>query len=133
MKVKELAEKLGTTPMQVGRIRARVCGTDDYNAKTKNITPSGVGKIMMEFDRINQRKGEKERKEEMHAKLVRFRVTQKCPNPVWVLGVVDGEPGKRKCRIPQRFSEVINEGSVFKAEEIESYGNKFFRHYKCKP
>lgn len=137
MKPKELADKLGTTAMQVGRLRAKHCTEEDVDGK--DILPSGVGKIIVAHQKIEDKKAQAKLAEaigiEPEVKEVNFRVLSNCVNRIFVEGYVEGRRPKKKvrCAIPARLSKSISAGSKFKAHEGKRPdGETFYRHAKCK-
>jgi len=114
--------------MHIGRVRAKVCDASDYDEKTKDIKPSGIAKIG------DYLRPHKEEDDELPVEYTIFRVTGECPNPQWVEGYDERENPRRKrrCHIPMRMAGLYGRNSKFRAQVIESYGNKYYRHEKSK-
>ena len=125
--------------MQVGRLKKKYCNEEDVDGA--DILPSGVGKIMVEWDKIvakkkNEAEQEAQRDEEgLPQEYVTFRVTALAENPIYVYGYVEELKSKQKriCHIPMQFVGRIFPNSKFKAQVAKKVnGKKFYRHEKCK-
>lgn len=121
MKQKELAEKYGVTPMQIGKIRKEVCDASDYCEKTRELSPEGAKKI----DKYIKKKDDKI----IEPKFVNVQALRSCLNNLfWECKLLDKNPKKIIVSIPNTHISLIRPNLLFKAQEIEKNNEKFYRH-----
>ena len=121
MKQKELAEKYGVTPMQIGKIRKEVCEPQDYCEKTRELSPEGVKKIKQYF----------KKKDDIiiEPKFVKVQALRACSNSIfWECKLFGTSPKKVIVSIPNTHIKAMRPQLVFKAQEIEKNNEKFYRH-----
>tara|TARA_A100000171_G_scaffold29724_1_gene27903 strand:+ start:2817 stop:3224 length:408 start_codon:yes stop_codon:yes gene_type:complete len=121
MKQKELAEKYGVTPMAIGKIRKKVCSDEDYCEDTKELTNFGVTKIEEYFKKKDD--------SILDPKLVKVQCLAPCLNEMfWECKLYGETPRKVIVAIPASHISSMRPHMVFKAQEIEKGGEKFYRH-----
>jgi hypothetical protein len=121
VKAKEIAEIYGVTPMQVGKIRKKVCDEGDYLEKTRHILPSGVKKIKKYFKEKDDNA--------IKPKFVKVQALSPTPSPLfYYCKKLDKPICKVRVAIPTTHRNMMRGGIIFKAQEIEKNGEKFYRH-----
>lgn len=121
MKAKELAEKHGVTPMQIGKIRKKMCSDEDYCTKTREISDLGVSKINQYF--------EKKDDEILEPKFVRVQVLAPMPNPLfWYCKLLEKPVRKVRVNVPHTHKGSMRRNLIFKAQVINKGGEDFYRH-----
>lgn len=121
MKAKEIAEKYGVTPQQVGKLRRELCTEEDYDTKTREIQPSGVLKIEKHFEKHDD--------EILEPKFVRVQVLSPTPNSLFYYCKLLEKPTRKiRVAIPMTHRELMRPMLVFNAQVIEKGGEKFYRH-----
>lgn len=121
MKAKELAEKYGVTPMQIGKIRKEVCSDEDYCTKTREISNFGVSKIDEYFKKKDDAI--------LEPKLVRVQVLNPTPNPLfWFCKLLEKPVRKVIVNVPHTHRGVMRRNLIFKAQVINKSGEDFYRH-----
>lgn len=121
MKAKEIAEKYGVTPMQIGKIRKEVCEKEDYNEKNREILESGVIKIEKYF--------EKKDDEVLTPKFVRVQIIDKTPNPMFFYCKLLEKPIRKVCvSVPHTHTNLMRRGLIFNAQVITKNDEDFYRH-----
>jgi len=121
MKAKELAEKYGVTPMQIGKIRKEMCSDEDYCTKTREISDLGVSKINQYF--------EKKDDEILEPKFVRVQVLDPMPNPLfWYCKLLEKPVRKVRVNVPHTHKGLMRKNLIFKAQVINKGGEDFYRH-----
>ncbi len=121
MKQKELAKKYGITPMQIGKIRKKVCNDEDYCTKTKELSNFGVSKIENYF---------KEKDDAIiQPQFVRVQALSPTPNPLfWFCKLLEKPVRKVRVSIPHTHKEAIRPQLIFKAQVINKNDENFYRH-----
>lgn len=121
MKAKEIGELYDLTPLQVGKIRKMVCDEEDYNEKTRDILPSGVKKIKKHLKGCDDKI--------LKPQFVRVQALSPTPSPLfYYCKKLDKPSCKVRVAIPTTHRSIIRKGIIFKAQEIEKSGEKFYRH-----
>lgn len=121
MKAKEIAEIYGLTPLQVGKIRKKVCNEEDYLEKTRHILPSGVKKIK---EYLNKKDSDA-----LTPKFVRVQVIDSTPNPMFFNCKLLEKPVKKvRVSVPYTHTNLMRRGLIFKAQVITKNDEDFYRH-----
>jgi hypothetical protein len=121
MKAKELAEKYGVTPMQIGKIRKEMCSDEDYCTKTREISDLGVSKINQYFEKRDD--------EILEPKFVRVQVLDPMPNPLfWYCKLLEKPVRKVRVNVPHTHRGLMRKNLIFKAQVINKGGEDFYRH-----
>lgn len=121
MKAKELADKYGVTPTQIGKIRKKVCTSDQYDPQTREILPSCVRKIDEHYE--DQDDGI------LKPKFVRVQALSPTPNDnFYYCKLLEKPVRKVRVAIPATHRAAIRPNLVFKAQVIEKGDEKFYRH-----
>lgn len=121
MKQKELAEKYGVTPTQIGKIRKEVCSDEDYCTKTRELSNFGVAKIEQHF---------KEKDDAIiEPQFVRVQALSPTPNPLfWFCKLLEKPVRKVRVSIPHTHKGAIRPNLIFKAQVINKNDENFYRH-----
>lgn len=121
MKAKELAEKYGVTPMQIGKIRKEVCSDEDYCTKTREISNFGVSKIDEYFKKKDDAI--------LEPKFVRVQALHSTPNPLfWFCKLLEKPVRKVRVNVPHTHRGTMRPNLIFKAQVINKNGEDFYRH-----
>ena len=121
MKAKEIGKIYGLTPLQVGKIRKKVCNEDDYLEKTRHILPSGVRKIKEYLDKRDD--------DALTPKFVRVQVLDASINPLFFECKRLEKPIKKvRVSVPTTHTHLMRRGLIFKAQVITKNGEDFYRH-----
>jgi hypothetical protein len=121
MKAKELANKYGVTPSQVGKIRKEVCTEGEYDPQTREILPSCVQKIDEHY--------KKQDDSVLDPKFVRVQALSPTPNDnFYYCKLLEKPVRKVRVAIPATHRELMRPNLIFKAQVIEKGGEKFYRH-----
>lgn len=121
MKAKELAEKYGVTPMQIGKIRKKVCSDEDYCTKTREISNFGVSKINEYF--------KKQDDGVLKPNFVKVQVLAQTPNPLfWYCKLLEKPVRKVRVNVPYTHGGLMRRNLIFKAQVINKGGEDFYRH-----
>jgi hypothetical protein len=119
----ELAKILDRSPMEIGRTRSKICNSEDYNDKTKELTESGVQKIKDHYDF-----------KALEPQFVDVTILQNANNAKFVIGYIIENRKRKKMRacIPMNMANQLTPGKRFKAQVIEYNGEKYYRHKKIR-
>lgn len=121
MKQGKLAEIYGVTAPKIGMLRKKLCNAEDYCEKTKELTESGVDKIVSYFNEKDD--------SIIEPKFVGVQAIRPTPNRLfWYCKLLEKPIRKIKVAIPSTHLGAIRPQLVFKAQEIEKNNEKFYRH-----
>jgi len=121
MKAKELAEKYGVTPMQIGKVRKKVCSDEDYCEKTREISNFGASKIDKYFKKMDEGV--------LKPNFVKVQVLGPTPNPLfWFCKLLEKPVRKVTVSVPHTHRSLMRPSLVFKAQVINKNGEDFYRH-----
>ena len=121
MKQAELGKELGKTAMQIGRIRKQVCSAEDYNEKTRELTPAGVQKIKDHCD-----------DSVIEPQYVAVKILEFPKNPRFVIGKTMAGTNSTKVPacVPANIKQSLRVGQIIKCQVITYEGMDYYRHEK---
>jgi hypothetical protein len=121
MKQGELAKELGKTPMEIGRLRKKLCTEDEYDESTKMLSASGIKKIQDYCDDLV-----------IQPQFVKVRVLEFANNPKFVIcRTLEGTKSKKaRVCIPANIKSSLRVNHVFNAQVINFEDQDYYRHEK---
>ena len=123
MKCGELAEELGKTPMQIGRVRNEVCSESDLDGK--EIKPSGISKILAHYE-VEMKVVETATPDVVFVEAI----AQPVANPRWMLAYDRERRQKVMVSVPKNRKAQLAKAKTRLRVERGSEDGKYFYKWK---
>ena len=123
MKCGELAEELGKTPMQIGRVRNEVCSESDLDGK--EIKPSGIAKILAHYE-VEMKVVETATPDVVFVEVI----AQPVANPRWMLAYDRERRQKVMVSVPKNRKAQLAKAKTRLRVERGSEDGKYFYKWK---